>query len=377
MEQNMKLKNFEYFEYKNQENYWALDSFELGKINLLTAKNATGKTRTLQAIHMLTTLILDMGWKNNSNFFTEFDCSGDLYSYYLQIDGNKIIEKLTSKADTLLIREESGMGEMFTKQFDRNMEFQMPKNKLAISRRDLKNFPYLESFYEWANNVRYFSFGSSMNQEFGKSMDGMDVILDGNSQNSVEVFAVGELEFDIEFKSNVLSFMNKIGYDLTDIDVKNKLYSNLKVRLDDYVLFAHEKDRNTIVTQNNMSQGMFRALSIIIHITYHIMMQNQTTILIDDIGEGLDFDRTSKLINLLIELAEQNENIQLIMSTNDRFVMNNVPLEYWQVIQRTGGECKIYNYKNSKDIFDEFAYTGLNNFDFLASDFINSVKEVK
>jgi len=62
------------------------------------------------------------------------------------------------------------------------------------------------------------------------------------------------------------------------------------------------------------------------------------------------------------------------MSTNDRFVMNNVPLEYWQVIQRKGGECRIYNYQNSKDIFDEFTYTGLNNFDFLATDFINSEK---
>jgi hypothetical protein len=60
------------------------------------------------------------------------------------------------------------------------------------------------------------------------------------------------------------------------------------------------------------------------------------------------------------------------MSTNDRFVMNNVPLEYWQVIQRDGGKCKIFNYKNSKEKFDDFEYTGLNNFDFLATDFINS-----
>jgi hypothetical protein len=60
------------------------------------------------------------------------------------------------------------------------------------------------------------------------------------------------------------------------------------------------------------------------------------------------------------------------MSTNDRFVMNNVPFKYWQLIDRKGGECKVYNYQNSKEIFDEFKYTGLNNFDFLATDFINS-----
>jgi hypothetical protein len=70
-------------------------------------------------------------------------------------------------------------------------------------------------------------------------------------------------------------------------------------------------------------------------------------------------------------MAETND-IQLIMSTNDRFVMNNVPLKYWQVIQRNGGECTVFNKRNSKEKFDDFEYTGLNNFDFLATDFINS-----
>jgi AAA15 family ATPase/GTPase len=121
-----------------------------------------------------------------------------------------------------------------------------------------------------------------------------------------------------------------------------------------------------------MSQGLFRALSLILQITYNTLKKISTTILIDDIGEGLDFDRSSRLIKLLIEIAEKNDNIQFIMSTNDRYVMNNVPLEYWQLIQRKGGECRVFNYQNSKEKFDEFKYTGLNNFDFLATDYINS-----
>jgi len=57
--------------------------------------------------------------------------------------------------------------------------------------------------------------------------------------------------------------------------------------------------------------------------------------------------------------------------------MNKVPFKYWQLINRKGGECNVYNYKNSKEIFDEFKFTGLNNFDFLATDFINSKQEQK
>jgi hypothetical protein len=61
------------------------------------------------------------------------------------------------------------------------------------------------------------------------------------------------------------------------------------------------------------------------------------------------------------------------MSTNDEFVMNVVPLQYWQVIQRTGGECKIRNYQNSKEQFDNFKFTGLSNFDLLTTGYLNQI----
>jgi hypothetical protein len=61
------------------------------------------------------------------------------------------------------------------------------------------------------------------------------------------------------------------------------------------------------------------------------------------------------------------------MSTNDRFVMNKVPLEEWCLLQRNGNHVRVRNYQNSKAAFDRFKVTGLNNFDFLATDFIEKV----
>ena len=58
------------------------------------------------------------------------------------------------------------------------------------------------------------------------------------------------------------------------------------------------------------------------------------------------------------------------MATNDRFVMNRVPLEYWSVIRRLPNMSKIYNYQNSKELFDNFEFTGLSNFDFFSSDYL-------
>ena len=88
--------------------------------------------------------------------------------------------------------------------------------------------------------------------------------------------------------------------------------------------------------------------------------------MIDDIGEGLDFERSSSLIRLLIKKASSSK-FQLIMTTNDRFVMNNMPIKYWTILDRVGSECLVYNYRNSRKLFNEFELTGLNNFDLFSS----------
>ena len=121
-----------------------------------------------------------------------------------------------------------------------------------------------------------------------------------------------------------------------------------------------------------MSQGMFRALSILVQINYFQMANKSTCILIDDIGEGLDFDRSCRLIDLLREKAERS-SVQLILSTNDRFVMNRVPLEEWSFLQRQGGHVRVRNYENSRSLFEEFKFTGLSNFSFLEMDFVNAM----
>ena len=124
-------------------------------------------------------------------------------------------------------------------------------------------------------------------------------------------------------------------------------------------LFVQENDLSFKTTQFNMSQGMFRALALVIHVNYLSLSKKRATILIDDIGEGLDFERSSKLISLLCEKAKKSD-FHLVMTTNDRFVMNKIPLEYWSIIYREGDAVKIVNSKNSKKLFKEFEYIGLN-----------------
>jgi hypothetical protein len=140
---------------------------------------------------------------------------------------------------------------------------------------------------------------------------------------------------------------------------------------DRYAVFTTETGLEKQVTQRDMSQGMFRAFSVLCQINYYILRGKKGLVMIDDIGEGLDFSRAKQLVHVLIVKAREAK-IQLIMSTNDSFIMNAVDIENWAVIMREGNKISLYNYENSKEIFEEFKFTGLNNFDFLASEFFKS-----
>ncbi|MDR3000895.1 MAG: ABC transporter ATP-binding protein [Fibromonadaceae bacterium] len=223
------------------------------------------------------------------------------------------------------------------------------KCKLNISHRKIQSEEFCgnkEKFVKWVEGLIMHAFNSKQRQDV------------------IDLYTKGEEELAENFKEQIINFMNEIGYEL------------LEIGTDSSTIYVKEKNVDVAILLQQMSQGMFRALSLIIQMAYNTLKNLPTTIIIDDIGEGLDFARSTSMIKLLSRVASEGK-CQLIMSTNDRFVMNNVPLKYWQVIQRTGGQCKAYNYHNKKEKYDEFEYTGLNNFDFLATDFINSEEVVE
>jgi ABC-type multidrug transport system ATPase subunit len=173
------------------------------------------------------------------------------------------------------------------------------------------------------------------------------------------------------FRKQVLEDMADIGYELIDFGIVRFSEPYSQSDQDRYAVYTTEKGLEKQVTQRDMSQGMYRAFSVISQLNYNILRGNKGFVIIDDIGEGLDFSRAKQLVQLIIAKAEK-AGIQLIMSTNDSFIMNAVAIEHWAVIVREGNKISLFNYENSKEIFEEFKFTGLNNFDFYASDFFKS-----
>jgi len=383
----MILKKISYKNNNKNSNNWSYDDLHLNNIDLVVGYNSTGKTRVLKSINYLADLI--SGNKRPRSTSESFDATffdvDTIYIYHLILkDGIVLEEYLKINDDIKLQRNNTEEGFVFSEKLQAKLEFSIPSNELAlIIKRDKIQHPFLERLISWGNKTVFYPFGSNLGKGTIVTLDSIENTetffnsehLEKEPLKNVNIvvshYTLGYKRHKEFFKNSILKNMKRLDYNLSDIGVEPlsdlKLPKNIQNRIP-LGIYVKETDLSKKTFQHEMSQGMFRALSLIIQTTLCILEKQSELFIIDDIGEGLDNTRASNLIKILIESAKDSK-IQLLMSTNDRYIMNNVPLEYWQVIKREHGNCNFYNYKNSKEIFDTFTYTGLSNFDFLATEF--------
>ena len=377
----MRLKLVAYSQFEGEKGEWKVNELTLGPINLLVGKNASGKTRMLNIIGNLGNLLagdLKPAFRSGSYNVT-FEHGGKVLKYILVYRDSLVLkEEFTLDGKKVMKRGHGGRGKILFERTKRWAEFQTPQNELAaVARRDSVQHSYFEPLHEWGRSIRHFYFGSHMGRE-SLAVIAKDQKIEFNLKDTtkvIQIFRRGTKECGEKFKKAILEDMAAIDYPLKDIGVApvTSIVLTSPVAGELVCLFVKEKDLKGVTEQTDMSQGMFRTLSIIIQLNYSQMTSRPSCILIDDVGEGLDFDRSCALIELLMRKV-QGSSVQLIMATNDRFVMNKVPLETWAVIRRKAGTVEVFNYANSKQMFDEFKFTGLNNFDFFATNFMNEAK---
>lgn len=391
----MKIQTLNYHQHTGKPTAWAFQDFVLNpRINLIVGKNASGKTKIFNLLGNLALILsgLKRDLFSSGNWDLTFHTDkGKEVRYQLGIERHAVSkEELSIDGETLLQRKADGKGSIHYVSVGQNLEFQIAKQELAaVQKRDSIQHPYLELLYDWADAVLSYPFATDMGRrslhiELG-STDATEAVTQAEDDkrfikspiNMIEVYQRGkELK---GFEHQVQADMKSIGYDLQFIKVEPM--TDVTVRLHNIpignkqaqCLFIKERGIAAKIPQQELSQGMFRALSLIIHLNYveRSETHHPTCILIDDIGEGLDFERSTKLIQLLVDKVEsgRTEDVQLIMTSNDRFVMNKVPLAYWTIIERSHQGLRFYNEGNSPEVFKEFELAGLNNFDMFSSDF--------
>lgn len=379
----MFLKNIKFCRFKGQQYEWSIEGKPLNgvdeqpvsfqKINLVVGKNATGKSKTINTVRYLSDLLsgdvkVSQLPYRTSTYDLLFENNGDIIEYYLEFEEGKVkqeVLKINSKSK--LVRN-SQTGTMFYEKANEDLEFEMEDDKLAVSRVDKIQQPFFEPLQNWGKTLSHYRFGgqlgkNSLLRDINAIKEDKEVDLK-DSDDVPEIFIKGEKNFGKEFTSKIIDDMGKISYHISTINVDILKFFPVPA----FGVSVKEVDIEDITDQKEMSQGMFRALSLLVQLNFSLLSKTPSCILIDDIGEGLDYERSKSLIDLIIEKVK-GSSVQVIMTTNDRFVMNNIPLEYWSVIHRVPKKSLFYNYQNSKDIFDDFKYTGLSNFDFLSTEF--------
>lgn len=375
----MSLVKLNYFQNKNKPHSWEISEATFSAINLMVGKNATGKSRVVAIIHNFAQcLAKGIVFGDSFSYEVELKLNQRHFSYQIAFEsGAVVLEVLKINGDEKLNRGNDGSGKIFYEKEQRFFDFKLPINAIAaFNRLDEVQHSFLIELNEWAKSVILYQFGS----DFGKTqlMDVNDVhhfannpnVLFDDPNNLVMVYVSAFSKFNDKFDQSIIKDMCSLGYSITEVGSDN-LQSMVSFPIPAMGMFVMEKDLRKKTPQTEMSQGMFRALALVIHLNVCAFAKNKQLILVDDIGEGLDYERAVQIIDLLINKAEEY-GLQLIMTSNDRFVMNKVPLEYWSVLKRKGGVVKMFNKQNSPKQFDDFKYLGLNNFDFFASDFFEA-----
>lgn len=324
--------------------------------NLLVGKNAAGKTRTIRVLQNVTsymrmeTFLFQEGiFKAKMQFVDPEDASWNM-TYLFEIEkGDVKAEQLTVCGKTLIKRDAQ-------KTLLNGDIINPPKDKLVVQvRRDKEEYPDVEALMEWAEGVIAISCSDINPYTILNVKPGYI--------NPIPFSALVEA-LSKDDKKTVIDEAKRLGYEIMDIALVN---ANGEIKL----VAVKERNIQSGILDFQLSSGMIRVLYILCFLEYVKHERTHSMLLIDDLGEGLDYSRAIHLGRKVFEVCEQ-ENMQLIASSNESFLMDVVDIAKWQIVRRNNSKLSVINQTNMPGLFDEFRMTGLSNFDLFSSDFIDN-----
>lgn len=347
----MRLTHFSYHEIG-----WEIsDKLPLQAVNLLVGRNAVGKSKTIHALSRTIDFLLQQQKLSINEGFGAlliFEDDGEEFCYAFHYVQNEIIYENLTVNETVYI--DRNKDENIATLHDQPIN--PPANKLILHvRRDTVQYPYIEKIMLWAE------------QACGLSFNEMDIEGDYGTSSYIlgqqqELYTLVE-SMPQDALNHIISQAQSLDYPLSQIQTITIQDTFKKV------VFAEKGVDGFLLTDKYLSKGMFRTLYLLIYMEYLALQAHPSLLLIDDLCEGLDYDRSTKLGKLVFDFCIEH-GIQLIASSNDTFLMDVIDLKYWNILQREGSEITSINMQNHPELFESFRFTGLSNFDFISSDYI-------
>ncbi len=337
---------------------WTLDKLsEMHLETLIVGRNAAGKSRSIQALQIVADFLIG---RNNplipKSFaatlkFSNVDESGKSLIYSLDISKEKVSSERFVFGDDVVIERNVDVCIIKT------VNVNPPKDRLVIQvRRDQVLYPEIELLIKWAETLSCVFFADFTSK----------YIYNNSPENAFRMRLLSKMvdTFDTNSKKRVVEEMRELGFPINKISLL-PINDNMNLTL------IHEDNLTNPIADFLLSNGMARTLYLLVFMEYVRNINTPSMLLIDDLGEGLDYHRSTELGRMLFEFCHQH-NVQLIVSSNDAFLMDIIDIDNWQVLRRKGNKVSCINLANSADLFRNFRMTGLSNFDLFSSDFIDN-----
>jgi hypothetical protein len=360
----MRLKSLTYREYSTQngQNPWELSGLSFGKQNLIVGKNATGKTRIINVIHNLARQIQQPPAKLNGEWNAHFcDDANRIFEYNVAWEDGKVSKELIILDGVKKLQRDTVSVKLYSEISSSWNEISPPHDRLVLHvRRDSNEFPFLETLVSWANGVRGFAFANT-------SPNMIEIPGNPSQLTSLNASPSALDELSGTQLNRVLKQLETMGYHLERASTGLIMGFPPNTKM----IVLKEQGIEHPIKQFEVSQGMFRALSLLTIMEFLRSKNMIGTILLDDFGEGLDFERTKKMAEIIFA-NNIDSPFQIIATSNDSFLMNSIQLADLTICFRTDHKVECLNYSNSKEKFDSWQQLGLNNFDLFSSNYLRS-----
>lgn len=175
----MFLKSIKYCRFNEQQETWSMEGkpqngekdppVTFQNINLVVGKNATGKSKTINIIHLLSDLIAGYAYLSemafSASYETLFDNNGNKINYFLAFENGKVKKEKLIINDVVKLERTNNKGKMYYEKINMILDFEMESNKLAVSRVDSLQQPFFEPLQKWGKKLRLYQFGSTLGKD--------------------------------------------------------------------------------------------------------------------------------------------------------------------------------------------------------------------
>ena len=305
------------------------DPLQFGSRNLVVGRNASGKTRLLRMIREYGAWLAGGRLPPPGRWMASHRLAGGAQAQYeFRLEEGGIWERFAAGDDFLLAREGTAAWRHSPQAGRTPLPDPGPGSVLA----SVEGPP--DQLRAWGGGIRFHPFSGQG--------------------------AAGPLSPPVALEiaaEPVLSDMNRLGY---PVEAVRQARDGLEFR---------ERGVPVWIAESLGSTALVRSLRFLLFLHGARLDASARCLLVDDLAEGLDYERAGRLCGLLLERMEEWLG-QWIVCSNDRQVMNRMPLDYWTLLEQApGGRVRVINRHTAPALFENFRFTGLSHFDFFSMGF--------